>query len=178
MGKIKRIKKNLLSDEHILYSCSMHWGIFISPFIFVLIGALVWHLFHPVVGGAILFVSTFPVFNAAILYGTTELAVTTKRVVAFYGLFTTDLTQIGLNRMESALVEQTFLGQILDYYTVTVRGTGTGDIVIPFLTDGDHFKTVLDEILYAESKDKAIEKIRKANIAEKSNKKSGSKKSK
>ena len=161
MGKIRKIKKNLLSDEQILYSCSMHWGIFIFPVILIVIAALVWVFFHPFVGGTILFISIFPTINSAILYGTTEMAVTTKRVMAFYGLFTTDLTQIGLNRMESALVEQTFLGQILDYYTVTVRGTGTGDIVIPFLTDGNKFKAVLDEILYADDKNQAIEKIKK-----------------
>ena len=159
MGKTRKIQSSLLDDERILFAASMHWGIFLFPIIFVIVGGGVWHFFHPLVGGVILFMSIFPIINAAILYSTTEYGVTNKRVVAYYGLFTTDLMQIGHERLESAHVEQSFIGQILGYYTVSTQGTGAGSIPIPFLDDGDKLKRILDEILYADTREEGVQKI-------------------
>lgn len=172
MGKIKQVKRNLLDDEAIIYACQMHWAIFIYPVILVIIASLLWIYFSPIVGGAMFLISIYPVVNAAILYATTEYAVTNKRVVAYYGLFTTDLMQIGHQRMESAHVEQSFLGQILGYYTVTVSGTGAGDISIPFLDDGNVFKRMLDKILYAENRKQVAHDLLKEmkNVKEKNHK--------
>lgn len=159
MGKIKQVKRNLLDDESILYACRMHWAIFIYPVLLFIIACMLWVFFSPIVGGAMFLISIYPIANAAILYATTEYALTNKRVVAFYGLFTTDLMQIGHQRMESAHVEQSFLGQILGYYTVSVRGTGTGDMAIPFLDDGNVFKKMLDKILYADDRKHAVHEL-------------------
>ena len=161
MAKIRKIKSNLLDDEKILYAASMHWGIFIAPGILTIIGSLLWVFFHPIVGGALLLITLVPIINSAILYATTEYGVTTKRTLAFYGLFTTDLMQIGHDKLESAHVEQTFIGQILGYYTVIARGTGQGSIAVPFLTDGDKLKKVLDEIIYADDREEVFKKIQK-----------------
>ena len=179
MGKTRKIQNSLLDDERMLFAASMHWAIFLFPMILVVVAGLVWHFFHPLVGGTILFFAIFPIVNAAILYSTTEYGVTNKRVVAYYGLFTTDLMQIGHDRLESAHVEQSFIGQILGYYTVSTRGTGTGSIPIPFLDDGDKLKRILDEILYADTREGGVQKIeQKFGIDTKKASKQASKKGK
>ena len=161
MGKTRRIEKDLLSDERILYAASMHWAIFLFPVLVLIVGALAWVYFHPLVGGAIMAIALFPIINSAILYSTTEYGVTNKRTLAFYGLFTTDLMQIGHERLESAMIEQSFIGQILGYYTVSARGTGQGSITVPFLTDGNRLKRILDEIVYSDSREEAMKKVEK-----------------
>ena len=167
MGKTKKIQTNLLGGEKILYAASMHWGIFITPMIVGIIGALVFIYFHPIVGGAILLVDILPLINATILYSTTEYGVTNKRILAFYGLFTTDLMQIGHDKLESTMVEQSLLGQIFGYYTVRASGTGAGTIPIPFLSDGQKLKKVMDEILYGDDRAATVQKLEKALLNKK-----------
>jgi uncharacterized membrane protein YdbT with pleckstrin-like domain len=70
------------------------------------------------------------VAGAAILvYGlakrnATEMAVTNKRVLIKTGLASRRTLDLMLSRVESIGVEETFLGRILGYGSVIVRGTG------------------------------------------------------
>ena len=54
----------------------------------------------------------------------TEMAVTNKRVLIKTGLGNRRTLDVMLSRVESIGVEETFLGRMLGYGSVTVRGTG------------------------------------------------------
>lgn len=135
----------LVKGEELIHSCRVHWGIFVVPGIYVTFGILAGVFFHWLIGGIILFMSIYPVVNAVILYITTRLVLTNKRVYARYGFFEKDHMQIRIERIESSHLEQPLLGQILGYSTVVVRGTGTGSIPIPYIANGKRFVRKLEE---------------------------------
>jgi uncharacterized membrane protein YdbT with pleckstrin-like domain len=55
---------------------------------------------------------------------TTELAITDLRVIYKAGLFRRHTLEMNRSRIESVDVDQSLLGRIFGYGTVTVRGTG------------------------------------------------------
>jgi len=57
---------------------------------------------------------------------TTELAVTNRRIVFKSGLFRRHTMEMNMSKVESVDVDQSVMGRILDYGTVTIRGTGGG----------------------------------------------------
>ncbi len=62
---------------------------------------------------------------AFVVYVTTELAVTDKRVIAKTGLVQRRTIEMFLEKVESVQVDQSVLGRIFNYGSVTISGTGT-----------------------------------------------------
>jgi uncharacterized membrane protein YdbT with pleckstrin-like domain len=56
----------------------------------------------------------------------TEIAVTDRRIILKRGLIQRHTIEINMDKVESVDVDQSILGRIFDYGTVTVHGTGTG----------------------------------------------------
>jgi uncharacterized membrane protein YdbT with pleckstrin-like domain len=61
---------------------------------------------------------------AWVIYKTTELAVTNKRVIAKAGLIQRNTTEMFLEKVESIRVDQGILGRIFDFGSITMSGTG------------------------------------------------------
>ena len=61
---------------------------------------------------------------AWIIYRTTELAVTNKRIIAKSGLIQRNTVEMFLEKVESIQVGQSILGRIFDFGSITVSGTG------------------------------------------------------
>ena len=61
---------------------------------------------------------------AWIIYRTTELAVTNKRIIAKSGLIQRNTVEMFLEKVESIQVDQSILGRIFDFGSITVSGTG------------------------------------------------------
>ncbi|HEX3498595.1 MAG TPA: PH domain-containing protein [Stellaceae bacterium] len=57
---------------------------------------------------------------------TTELAVTNRRVIFKSGLFRRHTMEMNMSKVESVDVDQSIIGRILGFGTVTIRGTGGG----------------------------------------------------
>jgi uncharacterized membrane protein YdbT with pleckstrin-like domain len=80
----------------------------------------------------ILGVVTLPVFGigllfflwAWIIFATTELAVTNKRIIAKAGLIQRKTIEMFLAKVESIQVDQSILGRLLNYGSVIISGTG------------------------------------------------------
>lgn len=85
--------------------------------------------------------------RAFIIYWTTELAITEKRVVAKYGLIRRTTIELRLDKVESVMVKQGFLGRILNYGDVVVVGTGASGTPIPYIAEPLEFRTQLYKIL-------------------------------
>lgn len=105
------VDSNLLSGETVLYRGRVSkWSL--APLI--LLGSV---LLVFVVGLVFL-------IWAWVLYRTTEFAVTDKRIIAKTGLVSRNTVEMFLDKVESLNVVQSIPGRILDYGTVTIRGTG------------------------------------------------------
>jgi uncharacterized membrane protein YdbT with pleckstrin-like domain len=66
---------------------------------------------------------------------TTEIFVTTKRVIFKRGWISRNTVEINLNRVEGLDVNQSILGRIFNFGTVTVRGTGIGSELMRSVED-------------------------------------------
>ncbi len=56
---------------------------------------------------------------------TTEIAVTDRRVILKRGLIRRHTVEMNMQKVESVDVDQTLIGRLFDYGSVTIRGTGS-----------------------------------------------------
>lgn len=131
------VKNNLMDNEEIVYMGKIHWIIFI-PGLTMFILSFVIVAFGEVAGniGPIVFAFLFvggllSLMNAFITKFTTELALTTKRVIAKTGLIKRETVELNHSKVESFNVDQSVLGRILGFGSILVRGTGGGSTPIP-----------------------------------------------
>ena len=117
------VDSSLLPDEQIVYKATLHWTIFWQCWVIILIG-IVSLIFQPIVGGLIIFVGLLVGLRKFIEYKTSEFAVTTKRVIIKVGVFRRRTLEVLLRQVEAISVEQTVLGRMLGYGSVTLTGTG------------------------------------------------------
>ena len=87
-----------------------------------------WGFWHLILFGVLL----LPAFGiglvflaiAYIRYKSTEVAVTTRRVIVKTGFISRKTVEINLNKVESLQVDQGLLGRMLDFGTLVIAGTG------------------------------------------------------
>ena len=87
-----------------------------------------WSLWHLIALGLVL----LPAFGlglvfwtmAYVRYKTTELAITTKRVIVKFGFIRRRTVEININKVESIQVDQAILGRLFDFGTVVIAGAG------------------------------------------------------
>ena len=99
MGKY--VDNNLIKDEKVEYETHHHWIIFVNLLAFFT-----------------LFIS--PLISKL----TSEFAITNKRVIVKTGLIRRQTLETNLSKIESINVNQSILGRILGYGTITIIGTG------------------------------------------------------
>lgn len=85
----------------------------------------VWHLIAlgivllPAVGIGLIFLAM-----AYIRYKTTELAITSKRVIVKSGFIRRSTVEININKVESIQVDQEVLGRLFNFGTLIISGAG------------------------------------------------------
>lgn len=125
------VQSNLMSGECVVYAAKVHWFIFIPGLIWLAIGIsffskvtldsgptlLVWGLV------AIFFAIT-TLTRAILAKISTELAVTSNRVIAKKGLIARSTIELNHAKVESFNVDQSVFGRLFGFGTITVNGTG------------------------------------------------------
>ena len=121
---------HLLDGERVVHRARLHWTLFAQSIALAalgLAGAAVLYA-YPVEWwwAALLLVGVAAILavGPAIRRGTSEFAVTNKRVVMKTGLVQRDSHETLLGKVEAIGVDQGFLGRILDFGTITITGTG------------------------------------------------------
>jgi uncharacterized membrane protein YdbT with pleckstrin-like domain len=125
-------------DESILHRGKIHWVVYVRPVMMALFGMpfILAAPFIPVANGTagFLVIGTMDppgcrIFSWLIAWIerlTTEIAVTSRRFIIKYGLIWRSTSEMSAKRIESVEVDQSVTGRILNFGTVTARGTGTG----------------------------------------------------
>jgi len=93
----------------------------------------------PHAGKTLLGIVLLPVFGIGliflvwvyVIYRTTEIAITNKRIIAKFGFISRSTIEINLPKVESVQVDQGVMGRMLDYGTIIVAGAGTPNLSIP-----------------------------------------------
>jgi uncharacterized membrane protein YdbT with pleckstrin-like domain len=89
---------------------------------------------HPIIKLASVLFFLFGVLRFAhmlVIKVTTEIAVTTHRVIFKRGLVARYVGEMNINRIEGVSVSQSFWGRIFDFGSIIIRGMGVGEMFLP-----------------------------------------------
>lgn len=153
------VESTLRPNETLLLRGELHWILLVAPVLWLLGGSAALGYGLQLTGAArlIAFGPGLFMLAAGLLGGarellrlwTTEYAVTSSRVVAKHGWIRRTTTSLPGARIESVHVDQTVLGRMFDYGTVTVRGTGDHAERLTFLKNPISFRNAVMDILAA-----------------------------
>jgi uncharacterized membrane protein YdbT with pleckstrin-like domain len=142
------VEKSLVPGETLLYQTRHHWIILLGPVAMGLVLGLVAVVLlgesiaakngkgvaagvsataveAMIVLGVFLVVAAIATFGYGVVKrNATEMAVTNRRVLIKTGMASRRTLDLMLSRVESIAVEETFLGRMLGFGSVVVRGTG------------------------------------------------------
>jgi uncharacterized membrane protein YdbT with pleckstrin-like domain len=129
------VQRVLQPGEVVRHMGSLHWHIYL-PGLLVMLAAIVTIAWAELGASHSIFWEVLAALLAVIALGllipewftwwTTELAVTNHRIIYKSGFIRRDTVEILMDKVESVDVDQSIMGRMLDYGTVTVRGTGAG----------------------------------------------------
>lgn len=139
------VTNNLMPDERVLHVGKIHWFVFVSGTVMLLIAI---GLFRAdleggmvQVFGVILFIlAMINLINAFIFKISTELAITSKRVIAKVGFISRSTIELNHKKVESFIVDQSIFGRIFGFGTIVVCGTGGGRTPIPNIDNPLEFR--------------------------------------
>ena len=139
------VDENVLPGEDIIYKADIHWFIFVPGVVLLCLGIWLFTLDRetgtgPVLGLFAVIAAVFSLSKAMITKITTELVVTSKRVIAKVGLVRRNTVELNHSKVESFNVNQSILGRIFGFGTLIINGTGGGKTPIPIIKSPLQFR--------------------------------------
>jgi uncharacterized membrane protein YdbT with pleckstrin-like domain len=145
------VRRVLQPDETIVHATRMHPIIFL-PAVLWLVATLVllfvglrldgdWSIGAKALAAVTAFFTLYKGAPALIRWLTTELAVTDRRVIYKAGFISRHTLEMNRSKVESVDVDQTLLGRLLGFGTITVRGTGGSLEPIRLISDPLTFRS-------------------------------------
>jgi uncharacterized membrane protein YdbT with pleckstrin-like domain len=122
---VSYIDENLLPNEHVVYRADLHWIIFARAILVLVVGLVL--VFVPRIAQAsvvALLLGVVMLVPPFVAYRTTELGVTNKRVIVKTGLVRRRTLELLLRQVEAILVDQSLLGRLFGFGSITLTGTG------------------------------------------------------
>jgi uncharacterized membrane protein YdbT with pleckstrin-like domain len=130
------VQKILEPGESVTHVTRTHWLVYLPAIFLLLLGIVVlasssyvsvdFAAVPQIAGAMLILLAAISWLPAFVRRWTTELAVTNRRIVFKSGLFRRHTMEMNMSKVESVDVDQSVMGRILDYGTVTIRGTGGG----------------------------------------------------
>ncbi|HBR69716.1 MAG TPA: hypothetical protein DEA55_10120 [Rhodospirillaceae bacterium] len=149
VGKEAAVKAVLVEGENVLVQGRIHPAIYWKAGAVLIFGLLLSFVI-PVMGGFFLLVGLVMAGTATLTKHFLLLALTNKRVLSRYGVLQVDVVAIQFDRIESIEMERMLLGQILNYATVVILGTGQRTIRIPYIANASEFRRKYDDVTLKE----------------------------
>ena len=136
---MKYVERVLQEGETIRYTSYIHWIVFLPGVLMILIGIAAslalagWNPMPQDASGlpSLVVLAIGGVFGIISLLGawfrriTVEVAVTDRRIIFKHGFIRRHTIEMNMNKVESVDVDQSVIGRIFDYGTITVKGTGS-----------------------------------------------------
>jgi len=143
------VEQNLMQGEKLYAKARLHWTVFVKAIAFSAIAlSLMVYSYRATLEGnqelssaswytgvVILVAGLWFTGEAFVKRQSTELAVTSKRVIAKFGFIRRSTIELNHSKVESFQVEQGILGRMLGYGTLSINGTGGGITPIPGIGD-------------------------------------------
>jgi len=150
MGYVERV---LQPEETVVYKTTVHWCVYLQAIAWAVLAviALLVSLRYEATGAsilrwiglALLAVAAMMALVAWIRRVTTELAVTTRRIIFKAGLLQRQTFEINRSKVESVGVSQGLFGRLLGYGRLELKGTGASDQTLPVISDPLRFRSFI-----------------------------------
>jgi len=143
---VSYLDDHLLGGERIVYRARLHWTIFLSSIVVVLLGiglGILLQVLEPAysyAGLALAGVGLLLAIGPAVRYISSEFAVTDKRVLGKLGFIERESKETLLSKIEAIAIDQGVLGRILGFGTVTITGTGGTQESFPRISEPLEFR--------------------------------------
>ncbi|MGZ8398637.1 MAG: PH domain-containing protein [Gemmatimonadales bacterium] len=137
---------HLLAGERIIYRARLHWTIFLTSIVVVLLGVALGILLqvlepaYSYAGLALAGVGLLLAIGPAVRYVSSEFAVTDKRVLGKLGFIERESKETLLSKVEAIGIDQGVIGRILGFGTVTITGTGGTQESFPRISEPLEFR--------------------------------------
>ena len=132
------VSRTLAPHERILFTAGYHWLLWLGIALLIAPAPIVAIVAYPYTVGEYAYLL---LGLAALPFGlvyfaravSSEIAVTTDRYIRKAGLISFDTEEVGLEMIETVIVEQSILGRVLGYGTLCVHGTGQNQIEVSMI---------------------------------------------
>jgi len=133
----------LLPDEYVVHIARLHWVVYVNSLAILVFGVLLLHYGKlpaemyldsqiaayvdtpiKIISLFCIAVGTLYVFFISMRYVSTEIVVTSQRVIYKRGLIAPVIAEAVITKISSVDIDQSVAGRLLDYGTVTVRSSG------------------------------------------------------
>jgi uncharacterized membrane protein YdbT with pleckstrin-like domain len=132
---VSYVRRVLVRNEKLRYATKLHWTVFVPGLLFLVPGAIVaftlWKTgtkspLLVLVAISLILVASVLLLEEWFQRWTTEIAVTSKRVIYKRGFIRRRTIEMNLDKVESVDVNQSVLGRLLGYGDIMIRGVGIG----------------------------------------------------
>ena len=144
------VNQNLMPDEQVIYKGNVHWYVLVRGLTFLVFGATLFissNGFFVAIGALAFAVGIGAVIQGFIYMRTTELVVTTRRIIAKFGFIKRNTVELSHDKVESLNVAQSLIGRLLDFGTVLVNGTGGNAAPVPAIAQPLSFRRAALKVL-------------------------------
>ena len=117
----------------------VHYGIFINPLIVLFFAAVVFYIKMWPIGIIILLTDLIYLIHCIIVYKTTAYLNDGNSNYISIGFFNKIKIELNECNKESIQIKQSFIGGILNYGTVIIRGIGTGEFTLNYIDNPGNF---------------------------------------
>jgi uncharacterized membrane protein YdbT with pleckstrin-like domain len=136
------VNDNLMPNETVIIRGKIHWFAFVPGGFLFLIGLISVVATKSPLGSIFILIGLVMLVKAFISYISTELAVTSKRVIAKFGFIRRSTIELNHKNVESFNVDQSIPGRLLNFGTVRINGTGGIRTPIPRIANPLEFRKV------------------------------------
>ena len=140
------VEQNLATGERVVHTANLHWFAYVPGISLLLLSMFFYFGFGTdtsagqALGTFGCLVGVGYLAKAWVAATSTELAVTSKRVIAKTGLIKRQTVELNHGKVESLNVDQTVPGRIFGFGTLIVNGTGGGRTRFPGIQSPMEFR--------------------------------------
>jgi uncharacterized membrane protein YdbT with pleckstrin-like domain len=134
------VQSVLQPGEQVRHTAKLHWIMYWPGLTFLLAAAVAFwfaetrdrgNTFWFYLAGVLAIIAFIFLLREWFVQWTTEIAVTDRRIIYKEGFIRRSTVEMHMDKVESVDVDQTIMGRVLGYGTVTVKGVGTGFEPLP-----------------------------------------------
>lgn len=106
------------------------------------------HYLHPairVVSFLIFVLGLLSFARMMVVKATTEIAITSNRIVFKKGLIARQVGELSIDRIEGVTILQSIYGRLFNYGRLAIRGMGIGEVVLPPIADPIVFRQAIEK---------------------------------